>query len=146
MKYLKLFEELDTKEKDMEEIGDNLNEILYDIVDDGFPHLYPAWYNNKLHRVGGLMMEIAANDRNEYNHEYFEITDKMVDVLERCIDYIKTTGYKIEIMCMRPQSDEIEIYLLDGDESEMSETINVDNNNVSDILGIRVNFIGITVE
>lgn len=143
MNYLKLFEELDTKEQDMQEIGDNLNEILYDIVDDGFPHLYPAKYNNKLYGIGGLMIEIASNDRNEYNEEYFEITDNIVDALKRCVEYLKSTPYKIQIMCMKPKTDEVEIYL-PGD-NEISGTINVDNDNINEILGEKVNFIGIAV-
>jgi len=60
MKYLKLFEVYREHDsgitQQFTEIGDNINDILYDIVDDGNPHLYPAMYNKWLHGVGGLMI------------------------------------------------------------------------------------------
>jgi hypothetical protein len=52
MKYLKLFEVYREHDsgitQQFTEIGDNINDILYDIVDDGNPHLYPAMYNRDM--------------------------------------------------------------------------------------------------
>jgi len=100
MKYLKkykTFESSDDKELELMEIGRNLNDILYDITDDGNIHLYPSMYNNKLHGVGGVMIEMSINSEGELSDEFFLITDDIIKTLQRCISYVNDENRVIVI-------------------------------------------------
>lgn len=155
MKYLKLFELYrehdDGITQQFTEIGDNINDILYDIVDDGNPHLYPAMYNKKLHGVGGLMIEIASNPNNEIRkgegnvwvkgYDYFVITEKIIDSLNRCVDYI------YQINSNNEKKYKIDFNVYDGFLGKtILDTTTMDNFNLDKLLGEKPSFIGITIK
>ncbi len=147
MKHLKLFEELnkygDDAPNEFVEIGDNINEILYDISDNGKIYLQDAMYNKRLHGKGGLMIEIVSNPNNEVRsgdgnvwvegYDYFIITEDIVESLKRCIDYINQVNTNGE------KKYDINFNIYDG---FLGRDIDFD---LDKLVGKKPSFIGITI-
>jgi len=123
------------------EIGYDMDDILAEIVDDGYPYLYKAMYNDKLYGVGGLMIEIASNPDNKIKnvegnvwvegYDYFIVTSDMIDVLERSKEYIKQLNMK---------SDKKYNIKIKGYDGFLGRDVEYD-----DFLNNKLSFIGITI-
>jgi len=97
MKYLKLFENDEWRrrsdDKELVDLSLEIDDILLEISDDGFPYVQPSFINRDK-----INVEIVGNtDGKITGYDEFYITQTVQDVLERLVYYIKSKGYEISL-------------------------------------------------
>ncbi len=97
MKYLKLYENgdwrKDSDDKELVNLSLEIDDILLEISDEGFPFVQPAFINRDK-----INVEVVGNDLNKITgYDEFYITQTVQDVLERLVYYIRSKGYEITL-------------------------------------------------
>ena len=140
-----------TDDTDLKDLSYEVDDILLDISDDGFPYVQPSLINRDK-----IQIEIVGNDSGEItNYDEFEITKVVQDTLDRLYTHVTSRGYKCKIG--------LYFYRFDGFEKsyqvifknnksyiveEVGRTHSVVNRNVREVnlSEFEPDFIGITIE
>lgn len=107
MRYLKLFESdewrRNTNDKELYDLSLEVDDILLDISDDGFPYVQPSFIT-KEERIN---VEIVSTPDGTLDYsDGFQITPTVKSTLERLTEYVQSKGYKIDIrLYLYPNGD-----------------------------------------
>lgn len=129
MKYLKRYNESTTSHQ---EVCDYINDILLDISDLDFPYVQRAFIHREV-----IMFEICSNDKGVIDDTKFEITEEIISVLKRCIEYTESQEFKIKIrLCFGESADT---------NRAIYNSYMLKKHNISNFVGRSVAFIGVTI-
>lgn len=97
MKYLKLFESDEwrrkTNDKELYDLSLEIDDILIDISDDGFPYVQPS----HIHKEKISIEIVHTPDGTLSYSDGLQITPTVKSTLERLTEYVESKGYKIDI-------------------------------------------------
>lgn len=139
-----------TDDTDLKDLSYEVDDILLDISDEGFPYVQPSLIN-----YGRINIEITGTeDGTITENNEFCITEVIQNTLRRLYDHVKSRGYKCYIGLYFYSSggfNKSYEVRLEGDKwyitKEIDDNLNQvePNNKQIDLLRIEPDFIGITI-
>lgn len=85
-----------SKDKDLVEVADYIDDILIDVDDMDFPYC-----GKSMIVKDKIMFEISGSKANSsvtnLPADKFELTNEVVSIIERCNEYLESVEYKMEI-------------------------------------------------
>ncbi len=130
MRYIKLYKFFESDDS-IKEVSEVIGDILLDISDNGFPYIdKPIIFNKK------IMAEVSGMPNNTIGRT-FEVTNEIIDVIKRCIEYSESQGYLVQLHFNR--------YIDEDLNDNGSFNPNVKSDEIETQQGSNVYFIGITI-